>query len=299
MDILHLIASDSFITVNKALIKSVGLEAAVIVGELASEHNYWQQNNGITEEGYFFSTIENIEDKTSLSEHKQRQALKKLEELGVVSVKVKGLPAKRYVKLNPEQLMELFQNKEKSISETSSGNFQELAPENFNRNNNIINNNISIINNMEETSSSETCKETSPNEFFEEETINNDAPPSPPPAVKSKKITVKDQLTNFVNDSQLTHETKDVLLKWIFNIGLPKGVRLEQLKDMLTKIWKECNGNESLVRESIENSYLHNWFGFYPSKVSKPTSSHNNPAQPCTTPSTPIQPRAIKLGEVF
>lgn len=49
MNILKLIASDSFITVNKELIKKVGLEEAIILGELASELDYWTKNNGLTE----------------------------------------------------------------------------------------------------------------------------------------------------------------------------------------------------------------------------------------------------------
>lgn len=48
MNVLKLIASDSFITVNKELIKKVGLEEAIILGELASELDYWTKNNGLT-----------------------------------------------------------------------------------------------------------------------------------------------------------------------------------------------------------------------------------------------------------
>ena len=70
MSLLKLIASDSFITVNKELIKKVGLEEAIILGELVSELDYWTKNKGLNEYGYFLSTIENIEDKTTLSGHK-------------------------------------------------------------------------------------------------------------------------------------------------------------------------------------------------------------------------------------
>lgn len=108
MRILSLIASDSFITVNKTLIKKVGLEEAVLLGELASEFDYWEKREGLTPDGYFFSTVENIEDKTTLSEFKQRKALKKLKELGLIDVKLKGLPPKRYIKLNEQKILEMF-----------------------------------------------------------------------------------------------------------------------------------------------------------------------------------------------
>lgn len=317
MNILRLIASDSYITVNKELIKQVGLEGAVLIGELASEYDYWAKNNGITEDGYFFSTIENIEEKTGLSEHRQRQAIKKLEELGIVTVKVKGLPAKRYVKLNEENIIKLFETSSEKpkhqvseISETSTGKIQELAPEKFKRNNNIINNNISIINNNGETSSpsekeTEIIKPSDKHCFSDGEVdehidtsnnINNDAPP-PPPVEKPKRKSLKDQLTEYVNSTQLKADTKEVLFKWIFNIGLPKNVRLEQLRDMLKKIWDECNADESLVKEAIEQSYLKGWFGFFAPKVSKPTSVYKTPAQPVTTSHTPPVTR-VKLSDV-
>lgn len=307
MNILRLIASDSYITVNKELIKHIGLEGAVLVGELASEYDYWSKNDGITPEGYFFSTIENIEEKTGLSEHRQRQAIKKLEGLSIIDVKVKGLPAKRYVKLNEESILKLFETRSEilkhqvsEISETVPLKIQELAPEKFKRNNNINNNNINnnnitIINNGETSSPSEST-ETTPIESIEDKNINNDAPPTPPPVEKPKRQSLKDQLVEYVNSTQFTAETKEVLFKWIFNIGLPKNVRLEQLRDMLKKIWTDCHENETLVRESIEQAYLHNWFGFYPPKVSKPTSVYNPPAQPLQTPCTPVQKEPHQVG---
>lgn len=125
MTILQLIAKDSFITVNKELIKTAGLEEAILLGELASEYDYWVKNNGLTKEGYFFSTIENIEEKTTLSEYKQRKAFNKLKKLNLIDLKVKGLPARRYVKLNEKNIEKIFLNKPRKPSTTS--NFNELT----------------------------------------------------------------------------------------------------------------------------------------------------------------------------
>lgn len=295
MNILSLIASDSFITVNKELIKQVGLDAAVLIGELASEHNYWTQNKGITPDGYFFSTIENMEEKTSLSGHQQRQALKKLEEIGVVTVKIMGLPAKRYVKLHDEQVLKIFKTKDLNNLMTGGKENKELGLKKSNRNNNINNNNINNNNiNNGETSSPSELSETNPIESIEEKTPVITA--TPPPVEKPKRQSLKDQLVEYVNSTQFTAETKDVLFKWIFSIGLPKNVRLEQLRDMLKKIWTECNEDETLVRESIEKSYLSNWFGFYPTRVSKPTPVYKTPATPKNEPSTPIQKAPQQVG---
>ena len=44
MSLLELVASDNYIPVNKVLIKKFGLAEAVILGELCSEHTYWQRD---------------------------------------------------------------------------------------------------------------------------------------------------------------------------------------------------------------------------------------------------------------
>ena len=108
MNILQLIASDSFITLNKALIKKIGLEEAIMLGELASEFDYWSKRDGLTEDGYFFSTVENIEDKTTLTDYKQRRILNTLKEMEVLDTSLRGLPSKRYIKLNEAGILKLF-----------------------------------------------------------------------------------------------------------------------------------------------------------------------------------------------
>ena len=59
MIIASLLASSSFIMTNKILIKAVGTDAAILLGELCSEYNYWEQRNELTNKHWFFSTREN------------------------------------------------------------------------------------------------------------------------------------------------------------------------------------------------------------------------------------------------
>lgn len=107
MDILQLISSSSFLVLNKNLIKILGLEETVLFSELCSEYDYWTKNNGL-ENGFFYSTIGNIEEKTTLSAHKQRNAINKLKELNIIEIQIKGVPAKRYIKINEEQVIKIF-----------------------------------------------------------------------------------------------------------------------------------------------------------------------------------------------
>ena len=109
----------------------------------------------------------------------------------------------------------------------------------------------------------------------------------------SKRKSRKDQLVEYVHATAFTEETKDTLFKWIFQIGLKGNVTVDQLKDMLKKIWNECSGNELLVREAINNSYLNNWFGFFAPKKSG-NFSENKPSNHLTLGNnkTPAQPNA-------
>ena len=110
MGILQLISTSNFITVNKDLIKELGLEEAIMLGELASEYDYWNNKNEI-EDGYFYSTIENIEEKTTLTAYKQRKCLENLKNKGIIDIQIRGIPAKRYIKINEEKVIEIFNNK--------------------------------------------------------------------------------------------------------------------------------------------------------------------------------------------
>ena len=141
MGILQLISTSNFITVNKDLIKELGLEEAILLGELASEYDYWNNKNEI-EDGYFYSTIENIEEKTTLTAYKQRKCLENLKNKGIIDIQIRGIPAKRYIKINEEKVIEIFNNKLLKNLTTGCKKTSQLEVKKLNGNNNIINNNI-------------------------------------------------------------------------------------------------------------------------------------------------------------
>lgn len=109
--IAKLLSTDGFIQVNKTLIKKVGLHEAILIGELCAEYNYWEERD-MLDDGYFYSTRDNIEENTGLSEHYQRKALSHLYELGIILIEKRGLPAKNYYKIDFNILL--------SVIETSS-----------------------------------------------------------------------------------------------------------------------------------------------------------------------------------
>ena len=103
-EIISFLANDNFIVINRDLIDVLGLDCAVFLSEIASEWNYWDKT-GKAEDGWFFSTSENIQKKSGLSNYKQTASIKKLSAMGILEVSVKGTPATRYFRINEGRLV--------------------------------------------------------------------------------------------------------------------------------------------------------------------------------------------------
>lgn len=118
--------------------------------QLVSEYNYYKDKETLTPDGYFYSTVEHLENETCLSGHEQRKAISILTDLSVLKVVSKGIPAKRHFKINFEGIARLFDKIAKERTAQKARNSQLLknlissnekaepqAHENFNTNNKI------------------------------------------------------------------------------------------------------------------------------------------------------------------
>lgn len=145
MSVLHLIASGNFISVNRDLIKAFGLETAILIGELASEYDYYSKRNEL-DDGCFYSTVKNIKENAGLSEYQQRQAFKILIEYGIVDIIKKGLPAKRYVRINEQVFLDVWdkccKNYGTGAVKIKAQETSKLSTNNNINNKNKLNNNI-------------------------------------------------------------------------------------------------------------------------------------------------------------
>ena len=122
---LQLIASTNFLTVNMAIAKQVGNDAAILLAELASSQVYFEKQDMLTD-GMFFETVEQIEENTNLTKYQQAKAVKRLEDIGALKTKMKGIPAKRYFFVDGEKIGELVDSK-KSKNFTTVG--QKTLPQ--------------------------------------------------------------------------------------------------------------------------------------------------------------------------
>lgn len=132
-----------------------GLNTAVLLMQLISEYNYYKSKEALTADGFFYSTVEHLENETCLSGHEQRKAINLLAELNILIVLSKGIPAKRHFKINFEGIANLFDKIEKDKSKqqnskmlkfliTSDKKAEQQADKNFNTNNKIYNNKNNI-----------------------------------------------------------------------------------------------------------------------------------------------------------
>ena len=112
--IKQLLMSNNYWVLNKEMVKLFGLEAAFLLSNFAEAETLMADD-----EGWFYQTSDTVENMTTLSRHKQDQAVKVLEKTGVLEKSVRGLPPKRYFKINYECLTNLFvKNQQINMSKT-------------------------------------------------------------------------------------------------------------------------------------------------------------------------------------
>lgn len=110
MILINLLSDTGFVMTSKLLIKLIGLDSAIFLSELCSEYNYWEEKDKLSDEKWFFSTRENIERNTGLSEYRQKNAMCLLIKKELISIKKIGIPRKIYYKLDEEKIKLLFKN---------------------------------------------------------------------------------------------------------------------------------------------------------------------------------------------
>lgn len=145
MNVLQLVANKSFITVNRIIAKSFGLDAAVLLGELASTQVYWEDQGGLDEDGMFYETCEQITKNTTLSKHQQAKAAKALEDAGVLRTKKKGLPPMKYYVIDADKLWGVLNQRQLKNLTNDGEKIEPTSVKKFNTNNKRENNKREVI----------------------------------------------------------------------------------------------------------------------------------------------------------
>ena len=158
MNVLKILASSSFLTINIELARIFGLNEATVLAALCSE-KLWCEKKGEISNGYFPMSMEKMKSRTTLGEKPQRTTIKNLCEAGVLDQKNLGMPSKRHFYINERQLEYLLNG------ETSSSQTQEQDSPDGRTYNNIYQYNT-IKNNVEEYTESIPTEELPEDEMF-------------------------------------------------------------------------------------------------------------------------------------
>ena len=156
----QLLMSSNYYTLNKQIVKTLGIEPAFLLTILIEASDGLADN-----EGWFYQTIEKIGELTGIGRHKQDKIIKDLIESKILEQKNKGVPCKRYFKINYEIIENLvFQKQQTSLSQNDKldckketnlfvKNSQTCLSQNDNNKEHNINNIHKELNHKEENAS--------------------------------------------------------------------------------------------------------------------------------------------------
>jgi hypothetical protein len=99
----QVIMSSAYWTLNKNMVQMFGLESAMLLSTFAEADSMLGD-----EDGWFYQTTKTVEEITTLSRHKQDKYIRKLTDLGVLQQENKGMPMKRYFRIDYEVLATLL-----------------------------------------------------------------------------------------------------------------------------------------------------------------------------------------------
>ena len=104
------ISAKRFVGFNNILGHLVGVSCALVLADLEDQIDFYKEESVSHEkygDGWVYTTIETMQKRTCLTKHEQDTAIKKLVSLGLLEVKVFGMPPKRYFRLNGDKINEL------------------------------------------------------------------------------------------------------------------------------------------------------------------------------------------------
>ena len=267
-------ASNNYGLYNKTLAKKIGLHESIFLGEIISEYDYWNRMHSLTDDGYFYSTVENVMESTTLSDYQQRSIIKHLVELKILDVRVAGMPAKRYFRINEEQFYAILLEDDKdsdnnpestSSKETCYKDLTELTTSSkeskeqdlnsvktnnnniplTNKNNNIVLTATPFINNSGKVSN-----------LLENETKQLDTKPKK----KSNLEQCTDLTFELISDSDLAEYVNNYLV----DQKLYKSINVTQWKMRLEHLLQYAKGRTDLAKEIVKQTWARGYRDFYP-----------------------------------
>lgn len=117
-------SGEGFWIVDKKIAKEFGLEVAVLLADLISKEKYFENNNLLDDDGFFYNTVDSICEDTGINKKKQLKLVNTLVENNFIEITYKGLPKKRHYKINHKKINEYLSITTKEIDVDKKQNSQ-------------------------------------------------------------------------------------------------------------------------------------------------------------------------------
>lgn len=133
-EIFKLLNPNNTLTVNRPLAHALGTNEAIIYSALIAKQAYYEQREMLDGEGWFYSTVNDLEESTALTKRQQCCSVKVLIAAGLIKSEKRGMPARRcfrvvknvdllksYLAKGMEKMFELNPIAQKSDENVSAG----------------------------------------------------------------------------------------------------------------------------------------------------------------------------------
>ena len=197
MDLVSLLASDSYIIYNKEFASKYGVEEAILLGAMCSYQKSFNNEE-------FFREEEKISQDTGLTVYAIRKAKQTLKNLGILEISKKGLPSRHYFKVIPERLLNPIYSSDENITSSSNEIVTTVSNENITTANNDFdttnyNNKYSNKDNITTINSSYT------------ETVNHRSDDTVISSKNSSPKSLNNFSENIIENANLTKANSDLL----------------------------------------------------------------------------------------
>ena len=101
---------DNTMSFNRYIAHAIGITETIIYFSLISKMMNHMKNNRLDTDGFFYATVGDIQESTTIKKEKQIVAIKRLVEIGLIETKIAGIPARKYFRIakNLELLLQLI-----------------------------------------------------------------------------------------------------------------------------------------------------------------------------------------------
>lgn len=197
MDLVSLLATDSYIIYNKEFASKYGVEEAILLGAMCSYQKSFNNEE-------FFREEEKISQDTGLTVYAIRKAKQTLKNLGILEISKKGLPSRHYFKVIPERLLNPIYSSDENITSSSDENITTVSNENIT----TVNNDFDTTNYNNKYSNKDNI--TTINSSYTE-TVNHRSDDTVISSKNSSPKSLNNFSENIIENANLTKANSDLL----------------------------------------------------------------------------------------